>query len=597
MRPGLGATPDDHGATAFTVWAPEADQVEVCRGPDRVLLAGDVTGYHRGTAPWAAGTRYTYVLDGGPHLPDPASRSQPDGVHGPSQVVDLTYPWDDQNFRADPLREWVLYELHVGTFTTEGTFAGAAARLDDIVHLGATAVEIMPVAQFPGRRNWGYDGVFPFAVQHSYGGPEGLQGFVAECHRHGLAVVLDVVYNHLGPEGNVLGSFAPYFTDRYQTPWGPAVNLDGPYSDEVRSFFLANARQWFEYFHIDALRLDAVHEFIDRSARPFLAELAATAEELTHRLGRPCVLIAESADNNPLVVSPVVDHGLGMQAQWNDDFHHSVHAMLTGEQGGYYLDFGRADDVARAMNQGFVYQGQYSAFRRRRHGAPSLGVPPERFVTFVQNHDQIGNRPDGSRLSSLVSSQQLRLAAALLLLAPGIPLLFMGEEYGEQAPFAYFVDHGDPALLDAVRKGRAAEHGASRSRSVPDPGDAATFEAAVLRREDLLGKSPHKELLQLYRDLIALRRREPALHRSARENTEAHADGDVVTLVRRHEEGVIAAFFNLSDSATSNELPTEGMWEELLTHQQAPWLEQKIELAPWQCRVFRLSSPHDGAGA
>ena len=450
------------------------------------------------------------MLDGGPELPDPASRAQPEGVHGPSQVVDLAYPWTDQAFRPAPLREWILYELHIGTYTESGTFTGAAAALDELVELGVTAVEIMPVAQFPGRRNWGYDGVFPFAVQHSYGGARGLQEFVDECHRRDLAVVLDVVYNHLGPEGDVLDRFAPYFTDRYSTPWGRAVNLDGPFSDDVRAYFLANARQWFEHFHVDALRLDAVHELIDRSARPFLAELSEATAELGGRIGRSCTLIAESADNNPLVVTPRAGRGLGMHAQWNDDFHHSVHAVLTGERDGYYGDYGTADDVARALSQGFVYQGRYSAFRKRRHGAPSTGVPPERFVIFVQNHDQVGNRPDGARLSTLVPPERLRLAAALLPCPPGLPLLFMGEEYGEVAPFAYFVDHQDPELLDAVRRGRAAEHAHDRGGPVPDPADPATFTAAVLRR-GRAGEPVHAELRQLYRDLIALRRCEPAL--------------------------------------------------------------------------------------
>ncbi len=342
-------------------------------------------------------------------------------MHGPSQVVDLAYAWTDQAFRPGPLREWILYELHIGTYTEAGTFTGAAAALDDLVELGVTAVEIMPVAQFPGHRNWGYDGVFPFAVQHSYGGARGLQEFVDECHRRGLAVVLDVVYNHLGPEGDVLDRFAPYFTDRYSTPWGRAVNLDGPFSDDVRAYFVANACQWFEHFHVDALRLDAVHELIDRSARPFLAELSAATEELEGRIGRSCALIAESADNNPLVVTPRAAHGLGMHAQWNDDFHHSVHAIVTGERDGYYGDYGKADDVARALSQGFVYQGQYSAFRKRRHGAPSTGIGPERFVIFVQNHDQVGNRPDGARLSTLVPPERLATGGGPPPPRPGAP--------------------------------------------------------------------------------------------------------------------------------------------------------------------------------
>jgi maltooligosyltrehalose trehalohydrolase len=585
VRADLGARPSGPSSTAFTVWAPHADTVEVRGGDVSVTLTRGTDGYHRGSAPWGPGALYHYALDGGPAFPDPASRAQPEGVHGPSQVVDLSFPWSDGGFHPGPLQEWILYELHIGTFTEEGTFAAAAAALDDLVELGVTAVEIMPVAQFPGRRNWGYDGVFPFAVQNSYGGPRGLQEFVDECHRRHLAVVLDVVYNHLGPEGNVLDRFAPYFTDRYSTPWGPAINLDGPFSDDVRAYFLSNARQWFEDFHVDALRLDAVHELIDRSARPFLVELSAAVDELADHIGRACALIAESADNNPLTVTPNSSHGLGMHAQWNDDFHHSVHAILTAERGGYYGDYGQTEDVARAMSQGFVYQGQYSAFRKHRYGAPSVGLPPERFVIFVQNHDQVGNRPDGARLSTLVAPDHLRLAAALLLLSPGLPLLFMGEEYGEVAPFAYFVDHENPELLDAVRRGRAAEHAHEPGGPLADPGDPATFSASVLRR-DLCNDPTHAKLWQLYRDLIALRSREPALHNSSRENTVAHAEGYVVTLTRTHGETSVAAFFNLSDSTGSGQLPAGERWDEVLRTDAGDTSAGTFSLDPWGFRVF-----------
>jgi maltooligosyltrehalose trehalohydrolase len=537
---------------------------------------------------------YQYALDGGAPLPDPVSRAQPQGVHGPSAVVDLAYPWRHDDFRPAPLRQWAIYELHIGTFTAEGTFAGAAAVLDDLADLGVTAVEVMPVAPFPGTRNWGYDGVFPFAVQDSYGGPRGLQHFVDQCHARRIAVVLDVVYNHLGPEGNVLGEFAPYFTDRYVTPWGEAINLDGPGSDGVRDYLVANARQWFERFHVDGLRLDAVHELIDRGARPFLAELSNAVREVSGRTGRQCVLVAESADNNPLVVTPAPVNGLGMDAQWNDDFHHAVHAALTRERDGYYVDFGRADDVARAMDQGFVYQGAYSEFRRRRHGAPSVAIPPEAFVTFVQNHDQVGNRADGARLSMLVPPERVRLAAALLLLSPGVPLLFMGEEYGEVAPFAYFVDHGDPGLLDAVRRGRAAEHAHHAVGPLPDPADPATFAAAILHRS-LRDSEGHRDLWALYRDLLALRRDEPALHCSTRDCSRAHADGSVVTLVRSHAATTIAAYFNLSGDAGAATLP-HGCWERLLDS-ATPHESTGVPLRPWDFAIFRDRSHRAAHGA
>jgi maltooligosyltrehalose trehalohydrolase len=592
----LGAVPQGTTETRFTVWAPRAATVELwLTDTDRRLdMAPCGDGYFRVTAPCGTGARYRYRLDGSAELADPASRAQPDGVHGPSAVVDLrSRRWHDEGFVPPPLRDAVVYELHVGTFTERGTFATAAARLDDLVELGVTTIEVMPVAQFPGQRNWGYDGVFPFAVQHSYGGAAGLQEFVDACHTRGVSVLLDVVYNHLGPEGNVLGAFGPYFTDRYRTPWGEAVNLDGPGSDGVRSFFAANVTQWLTDFHLDGLRLDAVHELIDRSARPFLAELAALGAAIEEG-GRRVVLIAESADNDPRVVTGREAGGLGMDAQWNDDFHHAVHVALTGEQNGYYGDYSGPEDVARAMGQGFVYQGQYSRFRRRRHGAPSVGLDPQRFVVFAQNHDQVGNRPDGGRLSSLVTPDQARLAAALLLLSPGVPLLFMGEEYGETAPFPYFVDHGDPALLQAVRRGRAAEHAHDpRADRAPDPGDPATFAAAKLdwslRRSD----DAHRELCALYRDLIALRSSEPALRRSSRAASVAHAEAGVVTLTRGHGGTTVVALFNLTPTAAIGHLDPGPCWTGLLpaTAGVAPAPGGEVPLEPWGFRLYRAAAP------
>jgi maltooligosyltrehalose trehalohydrolase len=584
----IGARPIGAEHTSFCVWAPRSARVEVQALPSdtRTALTRAATGYHHGVVRCDPGTRYRYVLDGAREWPDPASVLQPDGVHGPSEVVDLlAYPWRDAAFRPVPLDDAVLYELHVGTFTPGGTFTSAIAVLDDLVDLGVTAVEVMPVAQFPGARNWGYDGVFPFAVQASYGGPLGLQRFVDECHVRGLAVVLDVVYNHLGPEGNVLPEFAPYLTDRYHTPWGPAVNVDGADSDGVRHYFISNALQWFEDFHVDGLRLDAIHELIDRSAHPFLAELSGAIRTWSERSGRTAWLIAESADNDPRAVSPVELGGMGLRAQWNDDFHHAVHAALTAEDFGYYRDYqGGAADIAKAMAQGFVYQGQYSSFRRRRHGAPSIGVDPGQFVVFSQNHDQVGNRPDGARLAALVPDERIRLAAALVILAPGIPLLFMGEEYAETAPFAYFVDHGDPVLLDAVRQGRAGEHG----RTPPEPLDPAaeeTFCRCVLdpaRRH----QEGHREVWWFYRSLLALRAAEPALRHSSRTDTTAHADGDLLTLVRSLDGVTVRAIFNLSPSDAVIGLPKATAWEEILPA-AAPPAEGHVALAAWQCRVFR----------
>jgi maltooligosyltrehalose trehalohydrolase len=590
-----GAWPLGADGTDFRVWAPRANAVavEILAGGQRVPLEGTGDGGFAGVVPCGPGSRYVYVLDGKVVRADPASRSQPEGIHGPSSVVDLgDRVWNDDGFRPGPLRDAVLYELHVGTFTRGGTFASAVAALDDLVALGVTAVEVMPIAQFPGTRNWGYDGVFPFAVQNSYGGPAGFCDFVGACHERGLAVVLDVVYNHLGPEGNVLPDFAPYLTDRYRTPWGPAVNLDGPDSDGVRSYLVENALQWFVDFHLDGLRLDAIHELIDRSARPFLAELASAVQAFRERTGRTAWLIAESADNDPRVVRAQTLGGSGLDAQWNDDFHHAVHVALTGEQSGYYRDYTGPADVARAMDHGFVYQGQRSEFRRRRHGAPSTAVEPDRFVDFVQNHDQVGNRAGGERLSALIKPEQVRLAAALVALAPGVPLLFMGEEYAEPAPFAYFIDHGDPALIAAVRRGRAAEHGGSEVDAL-DPADRATFERCVLDHQ-LRFQPGHREVWLLYQSLLALRAAEPALRRSERAWTSAHAEAAVVTLVRGHEQTTIVTLFNLGASDATGLLPEQDVpvtWEEPLAASQHDGL--RVELAPWQFRLFRARGGAD----
>jgi maltooligosyltrehalose trehalohydrolase len=598
VTPHVGAVPLGTAGTRFTVWAPAAGTVSVHlpASGERVALQAVGRGHHTAVVPCGPGTHYRYVLDeGGNEMADPASRSQPEGVHGPSEVVDLgAHRWSDEGYHPAPWRDAVLYELHVATFTEGGTFASAVAELDDLVELGVTAIEIMPVAQFPGRRNWGYDGVFPFAVQDTYGGPSGLQSLVDECHRRDLAVILDVVYNHLGPEGNVLPAYGPYLTDRYRTPWGPAVNLDGPDSDPVRDFFVANALQWFEDFHVDGLRLDAVHEFIDRSARPFLVQLSEAVAASSERTGRPHWLIAESADNDPRVVTPVRVGGLGIDAQWNDDFHHAVHVALTGETGGYYADYGGADDVARAMTQGFVYQGQYSRFRRRRHGAPATGIEPGQLVIFDQNHDQVGNRPDGARLATLVPEERQWLAAALVLLAPGVPLLFMGEEYAETAPFPYFVDHSDPGLLQAVRRGRAAEHPPLDGEPI-DPGDPETCARATLDRARR-HEEPHRAHWQLCRSLLSLRAAEPALRRSTRECARAQADGPVVTLLLTHEDVDVAVFYNLSPSAAAGRLPEGACWTELLADDKVPPAGSVVALAGWGFRVFRHAPPSQVPG-
>ncbi|HEU4580630.1 MAG TPA: malto-oligosyltrehalose trehalohydrolase [Polyangiaceae bacterium] len=433
-RARLGASPLRDGRCTFEVWAPQARRVEVkLVDSGRIeVLQPDGRGYFAATlAKVPVGAAYLYRLDGERERPDPASRQQASGVHGPSQVCDLSaHQWQDSAWRGVPLRDYVIYELHVGTFSRAGTFDGVIPELQRLRALGITALEIMPVAQFPGARNWGYDGVYPFAVQDSYGGAPGLQRLVDACHQAGLAVILDVVYNHLGPEGNYLRDFGPYFTDRYSTPWGAALNFDGADNEGVRRYFIENALHWVEDFHIDALRLDAVHAIIDCSARPFLEELADTVRERGERLGRRPYLIAESDLNDPRLVRPSALGGHGLDAVWSDDFHHAAHSLLTGETSGYYADFGHIEDLARAFQSGMSRPGEYSGYRRRRHGRSGAILAPEQGVVCVQNHDQIGNRLLGERSGTLLNFDQQKLAAAVLCLSPYLPLLFMGEEYG-----------------------------------------------------------------------------------------------------------------------------------------------------------------------
>ena len=503
------------GGVRFSVWAPAAERAVI-------QVVGPVAAEHAMEREpggvfacvvdgLSAGADYLIGLDGRPGRPDPVSRHQPHGVHGPSRVVDPAFEWHDAEWPGRQMADLVIYELHVGTFTAEGTFDAAIARLDHLVDLGVTAIELMPVAEFPGARNWGYDGVSLYAPSNAYGGPAGLRRLVDAAHTRGLAVVLDVVYNHVGPEGNYLGEFGPYFTDRYRTPWGNALNYDDADSDEVRRFVIENALYWIREFHIDALRLDAVHAIYDFSARHLLAELTAAVHELGAALGRRTLVIAESDLNDPRVVSPPGRGGWGLDAQWSDDYHHALHVALTGERAGYYADFDGFGDLASAIRDRFVYAGRHSVYRRRRHGAPASGVPADHFVVAAQNHDQVGNRAAGERLAALVPLDACRVAATLTLLSPNVPLLFMGEEWAETNPFLYFVSHGDRELLDAVRRGRREEFASfGWTGEVPDPGDEDTFWRSKLEwgKRTVRG---HDAMLRLYRDLIRLRRDEPLL--------------------------------------------------------------------------------------
>jgi maltooligosyltrehalose trehalohydrolase len=577
--PHLGASYRGNGRCAFAVWGPRRERVELhLTAPvDRLIaMERNDNGYHIvALEDVTPGTRYLYRLDGEVERPDPASRSQPEGVHAPSEVVDpRAISWSDERWRGPLLEDLIFYELHVGTFTNEGTFDAAIRQLDRLRDLGITAVEIMPIAQFPGARNWGYDGVYPFAAQHSYGGLDGLQRFVDAAHQQGLAVFLDVVYNHLGPEGNYFGEYGPYFTDAYRTPWGSALNFDGPDSDHVRHYFIQNALYWLTECHLDGLRLDAVHAIRDFSAQPFLQELAATVQQRAALLHRRLYLIAESDLNDARLILPPDLGGFGLDAQWADDFHHTVHSLLTGERDGYYEDFRDVAHLARALRHGYVYMGDYSTHRRRRHGNSSLLNPARQFVVCIQNHDQVGNRMLGERLSQLVDFAALKQAAALLLLSPYLPLLFMGDEYGETAPFQYFTSHSDPALVEGVRRGRAEEFAAFAWRGdVPDPQAEATFERSRLHHE-LREEGEHRTLYQFYRELMMLRRDVPPLRDLSKERLEAIAfESPRVLYIRRWcSDGEVITMASFSAAPETLTLPIPpGIWSKMLDSTDPQW--------------------------
>jgi maltooligosyltrehalose trehalohydrolase len=576
----LGANRTPDGEWEFLLWAPNAKEVSVhlLGSNERIVaMSRDARGYHFARVePMPEGTRYLYRLDGSRELPDPASRFQPDGIHGPSEVVDTSgFIWTDDGWTGVPLDSSVLYEVHVGTFTEEGTFESLLRHLDDLVALGVTTLEIMPVAQFPGGRNWGYDGVYPYAPQNTYGGPKGLQRLVNSAHVRGLAVALDVVYNHLGPEGNYLGAYGPYFTDRYRTPWGEAVNYDGGGSDEVRRFFLENALYWVDQYHFDVLRLDAVHGIFDFSATHFLAELKSATERLAGGLGRRIQLIAESDLNDSRIITGRERGGYDFDAQWSDDFHHSLHTLLAHEKKGYYKDFGEISHLAQTLRSGWYYSGQYSASRRRKHGNSSQGITPSHFVVCNQNHDQVGNRATGDRLSALIDFEGLKLAAGATLLSPFVPLLFMGEEYGETSPFQYFTSHLDANLVESVRLGRREEFEAfGWEGSVPDPQDPATFCRSQLQHS-LMGQEPHATLLRFYKELIRLRN-ELKLGKTGSWRVE-ECGTSALWLIRECSAHTLAMMFNFSSSAGSSEAPRKaGAWKVKLSSADQIWRGPRV---------------------
>ncbi|MGI8658621.1 MAG: malto-oligosyltrehalose trehalohydrolase [Candidatus Limnocylindria bacterium] len=527
------------------VWAPTPERVELAVGDESHPMRRQETGWWIAEDAIEIGAEYGYVLDGDGPYPDPRSGWQPDGVLGLSRAVDhAAFDWSDDGFNAKPLAEAVIYELHVGTFTRAGTFDGAIERLDDLVDLGITHLELMPVAEFSGDRGWGYDGVDLYAPHHAYGGPDGLKRLVDAAHARGLAVLMDVVYNHLGPEGNYLPLFGPYFTSRYGTPWGDAVNFDDAGSHEVRQFVIDNATMWMRDYHLDGLRLDAVHAIFDQSAVHILEEIATSSRSLEAEIGRRLVLIAESDLNDPRLVKPIAEGGYGLDAVWADDVHHALHVALTNEETGYYADFADADALARAITDPFVYAGHYSAVRDRLHGRSAADLPGNHFVAALQNHDQVGNRAMGERLAHLVSPGRIRIGAALLITMPYVPMLFAGAEWGAASPFRYFTSHASPALAAAVRKGRREEFSefVADTPVIPDPQKPETFAVSVLDWDER-GREPHAGILAWYRELLALRRRCGPLHEADRADVVVHHDPDAGWI--SVERGTISVVANL----------------------------------------------------
>ncbi|MHA4894122.1 malto-oligosyltrehalose trehalohydrolase [Pedobacter sp. PWIIR3] len=557
----IGVNFDRVGQAHVLLWAPRASQVAILFGSQQILLQPQEHGYwYLETDLLIDGDKYHFLVDN-EKLPDPASLAQPEGVHGPSQALNMhLFDWEDSDWRNHPLNEYMIYELHTGTFSPEGDFDGIINRLEHLVNLGITAIELMPVASFPGTRNWGYDGVFPFAVQNSYGGALGLRNLVNACHAKGIAVILDVVYNHLGPEGNQLEKFGPYFTDQYQTPWGNAVNFDDRGSDAVRNFFIDNALMWFRDFHVDALRLDAVHAIKDFSAVHILQEISRKTDILMAQTGRVHYLIAESDLNDPKYITDLENGGYGMDAQWVDEFHHALRVTAGQEKSGYYSDFSGIEHLAKSFKDAYVYTGMFSTERDRTFGKAATAHPGKQFIVFSQNHDQIGNRMLGERTSELVSFEMLKVMAAAVCVSPFLPMFFQGEEWGETNPFQYFVSHTDAELIEMVRKGRREEFAAMHSGGeAPDPQALSTFNNSMLNW-DLLQQQKHASLFRFYQDLIALRKNQLALKMCDRQATHVHLHKAQECLVIERgltgSANLILCVLNFSGKAQVLPLPT-----------------------------------------
>jgi maltooligosyltrehalose trehalohydrolase len=592
----------------FRVWAPEKKTMSLhllSGGRADIALQKDEFGYFSAFAKGVtAGDRYYYTPDDGKQYPDPCSQYQPEGVHGPSCIVAHSlHHWKDAAWTGTPLASLIFYEIHVGTFTAEGTFDAIIPRLDDLVTLGITAIELMPVAECPGDRNWGYDGVFLFAVQHNYGGPDGLKRLVDACHRKGIAVFLDVVYNHLGAEGNGLDAFGPYFSTTYVTPWGKALNLDGAWSDGVRNYLLSNVLYWASQYHLDGLRFDAVHEIYDRNARTIWDDLNTAVRNWTVQSGRSFHLIAESDANDPRTVQPAGSGGRGFHAQWLDDFHHALYVLLDSEARRHYGDYGELRQLAKAYTEGFVYSGEYSPFRRRSHGVPSTGLSGEQFVVFNQNHDLPGNRPDGARLSALMDTDRLKLAAAAVLLSPYLPLLFMGEEYGDTTPFYFFSDYRQPQVAAAGRDQRHQQFADFNWDSdAPDPQLPATFLDCILKWGQR-HEPGHRDLLEWHRKLIALRKSHPLLTDLSKKYLRADLLATTGLAIFRYSADLrlqLLTLFNFSAAALSTVIPCYSRgpetWKKILSSAPTPehFLPGKpIELPPWSATVYEFNALPD----
>ncbi len=557
----------DKNTCNFRIWAPFASSIDlhIVYPKEKIIPMKEIeeNWFEITLDQLKPGAQYFLRKNSGQNRPDPASRFQPKGVHGPSEVIAPSFPWSDHKWKGKKLKEYIIYEMHIGTFTSKGDLEQASKKLEYLADLGVTAVEIMPVSQFPGKRNWGYDGVHPFSVQNTYGGPDAFRKFVDKCHSLGIAVILDIVFNHLGPEGNYLAEFGPYFTKKYSTPWGAAVNFDDEYSDEVRNFFISCALYWLDDMHVDALRLDAIHGIFDFSAVPFLADLSKAVDSLAEKRNRNIYLIAESDLNDPRVLEKIENHGMGIHAQWSDDFHHALRAILTRDKRAYLQDFGETSHLVKAIKDGFVVDGTFSNFRKRRHGAKLKNIQPHKLVVFVQNHDQVANLGCGKRLTSFISFEGLKLAAATVILSPFLPLLFMGEEYGETSPFYFFTSYNDPSIAAAVEQGRKEEmkHLCGEG-DIINPQAKETFNMSKIKGEPQ--NKQQKILLSLYKELIHLRKTYPSLSSPVSEYETGLIEDNVIFIKRNENKIPSILLLNFSDTQKEILWPWDGKWNKIL---------------------------------